>query len=324
MLLVDYAGSIFLLCAAVARLAAVARRFRDADRDAPRTPRFGQQDREMETPRSVRARIQAPRSFADAMAELDGMIGLASAKDEIGRLVDVLGRTRARQGGPSDGHAVPRSCTASATSGYVGQTASRVRETVTAALDGVLFIDEAYALASPTADIGHDFGREGIDTLLKLMEDHRGQLCVIVAGYGGEASWTAIPGCARASPVPSPSPITSDELAAIFHDLVQRDGFRLGAAAEDAFSETCADTARGASQTFGDGRAVRTLWERTREAQAGRVMHHQDRTAQDLVTDRGGRRSMPRHRSAFRHDLVCRHPLLAAPHGRGWLRRPGI
>jgi stage V sporulation protein K len=41
---------------------------------------------------------------------------------------------------------------------------------------------------------------------------------------------------------------------------------------------------RGPSQTFGNGRAVRTLWERTREAQAGRVMRHQDRTAEDLVT----------------------------------------
>jgi stage V sporulation protein K len=70
------------------------------------------------------------------MAELDGMIGLAGVKDEIGKLA----------------HA-----------------AIRVRETVTAALDGVLFIDEAYARASPNAEIGHDFGREAIDTLLKLM-----------------------------------------------------------------------------------------------------------------------------------------------------------
>ena len=74
------------------------------------------------------------------------------------------------------------------------------------------------------------------------------------------------------------------ELAAIYRGLAEAGGFRLNADAESALGDACLAMADNSGRTFGNGRAVRTLWERTREAQAGRVMRRPDRTVDDLIT----------------------------------------
>ncbi len=156
--------------------------------------------------------------------------------------------------------------------GYVGHTALKTKEKIADALDGILFIDEAYALAEQQGHVGHDFGREAVDALLKEMEDKRDRLVVIVAGYPD------LMGKFLASNPGLPSRFTKtisfksygvEDLLTITHAMARREGLRLSRDV-DAVLKTYFERVR-ATPDFANARTARTLLERAREAQAARV-----------------------------------------------------
>jgi S1-C subfamily serine protease/DNA polymerase III delta prime subunit len=257
---------------------------------------------------AIGMKTAAITSGPSALEELRGMTGLESVKAEIEMLVSRLKVEAARRerglpvapmslhmvfaGPPGTGKTVVarlygailrdlgvlekgqlvETDRAGLVAGYVGQTALKTKEKIADALDGVLFIDEAYALTQPVG-MGHNFGGEAVDTLLKEMEDKRDRLVVIVAGYPDPmcrflASNPGLP--SRFTKIVAFNSYEADELVAITHAIAQRDGLRVSADA-DAALKGFFEQARMAPD-FGNARAARTILERAREAQAARLV----------------------------------------------------
>jgi Cdc6-like AAA superfamily ATPase len=138
------------------------------------------------------------------------------------------------------------------------------------ALDGVLFIDEAYALAGE----GKDFGPEAINTLLKLMEDQRERLIVIVAGYTErmEDFLASNPGLkSRFSKFIHFDDYTALQLLGIFQNLLLRSQFQLAESALERTRELIDQLLQAADEHFGNGRMIRNLVERVQQEQANRL-----------------------------------------------------
>jgi SpoVK/Ycf46/Vps4 family AAA+-type ATPase len=154
---------------------------------------------------------------------------------------------------------------------YIGHTAEKTTSVFEQALGGVLFIDEAYTL-SRSAGTSADFGQEAIDTLVKLMEDHRDQVAVIVAGYTGDmvnfldANAGLASRFAKTLEFENYSPA---ELVLIVQRIARNDDYLLAPGLDEALWEWFEQIER--DQNFGNAREARKLLEGMRKAQSGRL-----------------------------------------------------
>ncbi|HCS62043.1 MAG TPA: sporulation protein [Microbacterium sp.] len=166
---------------------------------------------------------------------------------------------------------------------YVGHTARRTTEAFDRARGGVLFIDEAYTLSSGGGS-GNDFGKESVDTLVKLMEDHRDEVVVIAAGYEREMDGflSTNPGLdSRFSHRVSFENYTPDELVTIVNQHATRTGYECTGPTVAALRGHFAAVDRGAS--FGNGRYARQVMEAAITNHARRTRAFQNPTMDDLV-----------------------------------------
>jgi len=165
--------------------------------------------------------------------------------------------------------------------GYVGQTAIKTTDKVNEAMDGVLFIDEAYSLAQGGTN---DFGREAIDTLVKLMDDNRECLVVMLAGYSRNMDdfLQTNPGLKSRFPniveFPDYSPA---ELMLIAENTYTVKGYALSDGAKLKLQNLFQNAVGG--EAFGNGRYVRNLFERSLNRQALRLRKVPDLTREELM-----------------------------------------
>jgi dephospho-CoA kinase len=263
------------------------------------------------------APIPLGRPAEEALAELDALVGLATVKQEVRTLIDLITVGRRRQqaglkapslrrhlaftGSPGtgkttvarlygeilaalgvlqQGHLV-EVARVDLVGEHIGSTAIRTAAAFDKARGGVLFIDEAYALAPE--DGARDFGREAIDTLVKLMEDHRDEVVVIVAGYTAEMErfLSANPGVSSRFSRTVTFPDYSDaELLQIARAQCAEQEYALADATEQALLDHFSGLTRGPA--FGNGRTARQVFETMVERHAMRVAHLDEPSTEDL------------------------------------------
>ncbi|MFD9391373.1 right-handed parallel beta-helix repeat-containing protein [Streptomyces sp. NPDC060000] len=258
------------------------------------------------------------RASTDVLGELDTLVGLESVKREVRALIDMIEVGRRRQRAGLKAASVKRHLVFTGSPGtgkttvarlygeilaaldvlekghlvevsrvdlvgeHIGSTAIRTQEAFQRAHGGVLFIDEAYAL-SPE-DAGRDFGKEAIDTLVKLMEDHRDSVVVIVAGYTAEMErfLSVNPGVAsRFSRTITFGDYGPDELLRIVEQQAEEHEYRLGPGTADALLKYFTELPKGPA--FGNGRTARQTFEAMVERHASRVAQVAEPSTDELT-----------------------------------------
>lgn len=253
--------------------------------------------------------------------ELNGMVGLSEVKEEIQSLINLIKIRKLREdmnmpvmdmsyhmvftGSPgtgkttvarlvgkiykelgilSDGKMIETD-RSGLVAGYVGQTAMKVHDVVKEAMGGVLFIDEAYSLVNP--DMPNDFGTEAVDTLVKLMEDNRDNLVIIVAGYTEEMktflkSNTGL--VSRFNKFINFPDYTKDELVSILAVMAQKAGLEIDEDAKEKVLELLENMKPSQWKNFGNARGMRNLFEKFVMNQANRLVKLENPTKEDLMT----------------------------------------
>jgi type VII secretion ATPase EccA len=254
----------------------------------------------------------------EAMQELNSLTGLSAVKEEIDDLISLVRMQQQRKekglpldndvslhlvfrGNPGTGKTTVARCIAriyqalgllsrgqlvetdraGLVGKYIGETAPKTKAVIERAMGGVLFIDEAYTLVSPSEE---DFGKEAIDTLLKEMEDHRDNLVVIVAGYNNEMDrfLDSNPGLAsRFSNQIHFEDYSADELMEIFASMCSKKQYKLTDGARKKL-QTLFEQVDKAS--FANGRGVRNLYEKTLRRLAKRLFRENSNEV-ELITE---------------------------------------
>ncbi|GGO96220.1 right-handed parallel beta-helix repeat-containing protein [Wenjunlia tyrosinilytica] len=261
--------------------------------------------------------VPGARASDEVLGELEALVGLTTVKQEVRALIDLIAVGRRRQKAGLKAPSLRRHLVFTGSPGtgkttvarlygeilaalgvlerghlvevarvdlvgeHIGSTAIRTQEAFERARGGVLFIDEAYALAPE--DGARDFGREAIDTLVKLMEDHRDAVVVIVAGYTAEMKrfLSSNPGVAsRFSRTITFADYSPEELLEIVEQQAVEHEYRLGEGAAEALLKHF--TAMPKGPAFGNGRTARQTFEAMVERHAGRLASVADPSTEEL------------------------------------------
>ena len=280
--------------------------FADDDEKKDDAEETAQQTEQMEKKDSV---IVNEPLEGDPYQELDDLIGLESVKQEVRSLANfvklqkqreaqglksakvsyhlvfygspgtgkttvarIVGRIYKDLGVLKKGHTVETD-RAGLCGEYVGKTGPKTDTVISKALDGVLFIDEAYSLV-PEGGAGNDYGQEAISTILKRMEDYRDRLVVIVAGYKDEMQRfiDSNPGLqSRFNRYIDFPDYSSGELTDIFKMYMKKNQYTLAPDAEEYLKEQFEYAVAHKDLNFGNARFARNVFEKSIQQQANRL-----------------------------------------------------